>query len=80
MGGLGMWELLLILLIVIVLFGASRIPQLAKGLGEGIRNFKQGIRGGDDDRAELEDRGYRDDDRRYRDDVDHRREESRRSI
>jgi sec-independent protein translocase protein TatA len=78
MGGLGMWELLLILLIVIVLFGASRIPQLAKGLGEGIRNFKQGIRG-DEDRPEIEDGGYRDDDRRFRDDVE-RREESRRSI
>lgn len=78
MGGLGMWELLLILLIVIVLFGASRIPQLAKGLGEGIRNFKQGVRG-DGERPELEDKGYNDDDRRYRDEVD-RREESRRSI
>ena len=44
---LGLPELLLILLIVIVLFGASKIPQLGRGLGEGIRNFKKGL-GGDD--------------------------------
>ena len=40
MGSLGMSELVIILLIVIVIFGASRLPQLGKGLGEGIRNFK----------------------------------------
>ncbi len=40
MFGLGFGELALILVIVIVIFGASRIPELGKGLGEGIRNFK----------------------------------------
>ncbi len=44
MGNLGFNELFLILLIVIVLFGASRLPQLGKGLGEGIRNFKKGVK------------------------------------
>jgi sec-independent protein translocase protein TatA len=44
MFGLGFPELLLILVIVIVIFGASRIPELGKGLGEGIRNFKKGMR------------------------------------
>ncbi len=39
-GGLGFSELLIILLIVIIIFGASKLPQLGKGLGEGIRNFK----------------------------------------
>lgn len=39
----GPQELILILLIVLVLFGASRLPQLGKGLGQGIRNFKQGL-------------------------------------
>ncbi len=43
-GNLGFNELFLILLIVIVLFGASRLPQLGKGLGEGIRNFKKGVK------------------------------------
>ncbi|HKP12151.1 MAG TPA: twin-arginine translocase TatA/TatE family subunit [Blastocatellia bacterium] len=58
MGGLGMPELLIILVIIIVLFGARRIPDLAKGLGEGIRNFKTGMRG-DEDRHEIDDRKYR---------------------
>jgi sec-independent protein translocase protein TatA len=52
-------ELLIIALIIIILFGARRIPELAKGLGEGIRNFKTGIRG--DDPHEIDDRKYRDD-------------------
>ncbi|RMH22485.1 MAG: twin-arginine translocase TatA/TatE family subunit [Acidobacteria bacterium] len=45
---LGFQELFLILLIVIVLFGATRLPQLGRGLGEGIRNFKRGLKSGDD--------------------------------
>lgn len=51
MGNLGFNELFIILLIVIVLFGASRLPQLGRGLGEGIRNFKRGIKSADDDPA-----------------------------
>ncbi len=43
--GLGFQELVVILLIVVVLFGASRLPQLGKGLGEGISNFKRGLKG-----------------------------------
>jgi sec-independent protein translocase protein TatA len=44
MFGLGVQELLLILVLVIIIFGASKLPQLGKGLGEGIRNFKNSIR------------------------------------
>lgn len=44
MFGLGFQELVVILLIVVVLFGASRLPQLGKGLGEGISNFKRGLK------------------------------------
>lgn len=40
---LGVPELVIIFLIIIVLFGASRLPQLGKGLGEGISNFKSGL-------------------------------------
>lgn len=40
----GFQELLIILLIVIIIFGASKLPQLGKGLGEGIRNFKRGLK------------------------------------
>ena len=42
--GLGMAELMVILAIVVLIFGASKLPMLGKGLGEGIRNFKSGIR------------------------------------
>ncbi len=41
---LGVQELMIILLIVLVIFGASKLPQLGKGLGEGIKNFKKGVR------------------------------------
>jgi sec-independent protein translocase protein TatA len=47
---IGLWELLFILLIVVVLFGATKIPQLGRGLGEGIRNFKRGLKGDDEER------------------------------
>lgn len=40
-GGFGVWELLIILVIVMVLFGAKRLPDLAKGLGQGINEFKK---------------------------------------
>lgn len=44
MPSLGPMELLLILLIVVILFGSSRLAGIGKGLGEGIRNFKQGMK------------------------------------
>lgn len=43
----GFQELLLILVIVIVLFGATKLPQLGKGIGEGIKNFRRGIKSDD---------------------------------
>ena len=55
MGGLGMPELFVVFLIVIVLFGASRLPQIGKGLGEGIKNFKKGLKG-DDTPEQLEEK------------------------
>ncbi len=54
MGNLGVSELVIILLIVIVIFGATRLPQLGKGLGEGIRNFKSSLKTGDDEDIEEE--------------------------
>ncbi len=48
MFGLGVWELLLILVIVLVLFGAGRLPQLGAGIGKGIKNFKKSLKGEDE--------------------------------
>jgi sec-independent protein translocase protein TatA len=42
--GLGTQEILLIAVVALVLFGGKKIPELAKGLGEGIRNFKQSVK------------------------------------
>jgi sec-independent protein translocase protein TatA len=53
MGSFGFQELLVIFLIIILLFGATRLPQIGKGLGEGIRNFKKGLRG-DEEPERLE--------------------------
>ena len=48
----GPWQIIIIALIVLLLFGASRLSEIGKGLGEGIRNFKKGISDeGDDDDA-----------------------------
>ncbi|UQA61704.1 twin-arginine translocase TatA/TatE family subunit [Polyangium aurulentum] len=44
MGRLGITELLLILGVALLLFGASRVADIGKGLGEGIRNFKKGLK------------------------------------
>ena len=55
-GGLGMGELLVILFIVLVIFGASKLPQLGRGLGEGISNFKEGLKGKDEPRRSLDEK------------------------
>lgn len=43
-GPLGGWEIILILAVVLILFGAKKIPELAKGLGSGIKEFKKATR------------------------------------
>jgi sec-independent protein translocase protein TatA len=57
MGDLGLPELLVLAVLLILLFGARRIPEAMRGLGEGIRSFKSGLRGderGKEDRDEAE--------------------------
>jgi sec-independent protein translocase protein TatA len=48
-GTFGIQELLVILLIVVFLFGARKIPEIARGLGEGIRGFRSSLKGADED-------------------------------
>ena len=45
MGRIGLPELLVILVIVVLIFGANRLPQLGRGVGSAIKNFKDGIKG-----------------------------------
>ncbi|MFQ5743591.1 MAG: twin-arginine translocase TatA/TatE family subunit [Acidobacteriota bacterium] len=46
LGSIGPMELLLLFLIVLIIFGASRIPEIGRGLGAGIQNFKAAMKGG----------------------------------
>jgi len=46
---MGFGELLLILIIVLVVFGSERLPEIGRGLGKGVSNFKEGLRKGKDD-------------------------------
>jgi sec-independent protein translocase protein TatA len=54
MFGLGMPELIVILVIVLVIFGANRLPQLGEGLGQAIKGFKKGISDSNDNAKESE--------------------------
>ena len=45
----GFWEILIVLLVILLLFGGKKIPALMKGIGQGISNFKKGIKGDDND-------------------------------
>lgn len=46
---IGTWELIVIVLVILLLFGGKKIPELMKGLGKGIKSFKDGINGKDED-------------------------------
>ena len=48
MFGLGVPELLIILVIVVVIFGASRLPEIGSGVGKGIKNLKKALKGEDE--------------------------------
>ena len=49
MGGIGIWQLLIILLIVILVFGAKKIRNIGGDVGSAIKNFKQAVKEGEDD-------------------------------
>jgi sec-independent protein translocase protein TatA len=48
---LGTWEIILIVLVVLLIFGGKKIPELMRGLGKGIRSFKDGMNGKEDSTA-----------------------------
>lgn len=54
-GPIGVTELLIILVIIVILFGVNKLPKLGKGLGEGIRNFKDSVKTGQDEDAPTND-------------------------
>ena len=52
LGTIGPLEILVILLLVVIIFGGKRLPQLGAGLGQGIRNFKKSVSSDDDKNVE----------------------------
>jgi len=54
LGPLGTSEIIIIAIIILLLFGGKKIPELMKGLGKGVRNFKEGVKGIEED-IKLED-------------------------
>lgn len=55
---LGTWEIILIVLVILLLFGGKKIPELMRGLGRGVRNFKEGLR---EETADAPERPAKDD-------------------
>ncbi len=53
LGSVSIWEILILLLVVLLIFGPKRLPEMGRSLGKGMREFKDSITGKDDDHAEL---------------------------
>ena len=53
MGRVSLGELVVIFLVVLLLFGAKRLPEIGRSIGEAIRSFKGGLKGMDDDNAKI---------------------------
>ena len=49
LGNLGTGEIVIIAIVVLLLFGGKKIPELMKGMGKGVKNFKDGVKGLEDD-------------------------------
>lgn len=60
MGKFGGWEILIIVLVILLLFGGRKIPELMRGLGSGIKEFKDATKDEDGKKAESSDRPQKD--------------------
>ena len=54
--GIGIWELLILLLVLLLVFGPKRLPEMGRQLGKGMREFKDSVSGKDDDPIDDDDR------------------------
>jgi sec-independent protein translocase protein TatA len=55
-GRLGGWEILIILVIILIIFGVGKLPQVGSAIGKGLRSFRKGQAGEDDDEEEEEEK------------------------
>ena len=60
--GIGIWQLLIILAIIVLIFGTKRLPGAAKDLGSAITNFREGMKRNDGDTAKIDKSGDRKED------------------
>ena len=51
---LGTWEIILIVLVILLIFGGKKIPELMRGLGKGVKSFKDGVNGKEDIEVESQ--------------------------
>ena len=61
---LGTWEIVAIVLVILLLFGGKKIPELMKGLGKGVKSFKQGMNEVEKEIKELYEDGYKKDEKK----------------
>ena len=52
-GSLGFWEIALIVLAIVLLFGGKKIPELMRGIGKGVKSFKEGMKAVEDDIQDI---------------------------
>lgn len=55
MFGLGHWELIIILVIILIIFGAGKLPEIGGGMGKAIRNFKKGVSDSEKETSKVDD-------------------------
>lgn len=61
---LGTWEIVAIVLVILLLFGGKKIPELMKGIGKGVKSFKQGMNEVEKEIKELDEEGYKKDEKK----------------